>query len=58
MRLKQCLLYSGIEDAEESDDNAYGEKKEAQHSTPLVISLFILFIVTDYIKYSCISYIS
>lgn len=51
MWLKQCLLYLGIEDAEESDDNAYGEKKEAQHSTPLVISLFILFIVTNYIKF-------
>lgn len=51
MCLKHCLLYLGIEDAEESDNDADGEKNEAPHSTPLVSSFFILFIVTDYMKY-------
>lgn len=51
MCLKHCLLYLGIEDAEESDYDADGEKNEAPHSTPLVSSFLILFIVTDYMKY-------
>lgn len=56
MCLKHCLIYLGIEDAEESDNDADGEKNEAPHSTPLVSSFFILFVVTDYMK--CLSIVA
>lgn len=42
MCLKHCLLYLGIEDAEESDNDADGEKNEAPHSTPLVSFFHII----------------
>lgn len=51
MCFKYCLLYLGIEDVEESDYDVDGEKNEVLYFIFLVSFFFILFIVTDYMKY-------
>lgn len=51
MCFKYCLLYLGIEDVEESDNDVDGEKNEVLYFIFLVSFFFILFIVTDYMKY-------
>lgn len=51
MCFKYCLLYLGIEDVEESDNDVDGEKNEVLYFIFLVSFFFILFIVMDYMKY-------
>lgn len=51
MCFKYCLLYLGIEDVEESDNDVDVEKNEVLYFIFLVSFFFILFIVTDYMKY-------
>lgn len=51
MCFKYCLLYLGIEDVEESDNDVDGEKNKVLYFIFLVSFFFILFIVTDYMKY-------
>lgn len=52
------MLYLGREDAEESDNDADGEKNEAPHSTPVVSSFFILLDTFKHFKQILIMTIS